>query len=122
MIALVGIGFTAGFYTHRYATKKRVERIRDLVRKEGFAQQLFRFIEATPEQQEKLTPIVEPRAKEIHELFLNFRQERTELMDSLEQEIQPLLTDEQVERLTDFKKQVMRKRKMKNSHPRSKKE
>jgi hypothetical protein len=114
--ALIGIGFTAGFLTHRMATKKHVEKIRDFGRRDGFGPQLYSVLDVTEDQKAQIAPMVEKRGKEMQLLLQDFRKNRTALMDSLQQEIEPHLTAEQLEKFQRFRKRMRSKHK-KNGRP-----
>ncbi len=100
--SLLGVGFVAGFYTHRYVVHKKIERVAELRFAKGFQMRLFERIEADEQQRSKLSPIVEKYAQQMAKESKDSRQRRRELMDSLYKEIKPLMTQEQITELEDF--------------------
>lgn len=99
---LLIIGFTAGFFTHRFAVQQRIENVAKLRYAAGFEERLFRMIDADAQQREQLRPIVEKYARQIAEAFSEHNRERQQLIDSMHQEIRPLLSETQLERLERF--------------------
>lgn len=111
LVGLLSIGFIAGFFTHRIMAKKRIEKVRNLVRKDRFGTQLFEFIEATPEQRAQLDSLVKDNGRAMQSLYENFRKDRRELIDSLELNMAPHLTETQKAQFKEFRKHLSRKRK-----------
>lgn len=102
VLSLVGIGFVAGFFTHRYVAVKQIHRVAEMRFASGFEGHLYHIIEASPEQQEQLHPIVHRYAGLISANHIESRARRRTLIDSMHQEIKPLLSAEQLRKLDDF--------------------
>ena len=126
MLALVGIGFVAGFYTHRAASKKVIHKVATLREAPGFEAHLYSVIKPTEEQKEKIGPIVSVYAKKIATIHKETRNNRHMMMDSMHAAIKPYLEEEQIERMQKFNKRFppphhgMRKKFKKNHGPREK--
>ncbi|MCB9263840.1 MAG: hypothetical protein H6558_02310 [Lewinellaceae bacterium] len=102
VFSLVGIGFIAGFFTHRYVALQQIHKVAEMRLPPGFEEHLYHIIGADSEQQKQLHPIVHSYAGRISEVHTDFRARRKALIDSMHQEIKPLLTEEQVQKLDDF--------------------
>ena len=100
--SLVGIGFVAGFFTHRYIAVQHIGRVAQMRFPPGFEEHLYRIIDADAELQKKLHPIVHHYAGKISSNHIESRGRRKALVDSMHQEIKPLLTDEQIQKLEEF--------------------
>lgn len=101
---LLVIGFTAGFFTNRELIKQQIQRVGDMGGGPRIHDHIFNKIEATAEQQEKLTPIIKEYGQEMGLLMRESRNKRRVLMDSMFAEIKPFLTSEQQSKLVDFRK------------------
>lgn len=99
---LLIIGFAAGFFTHRYAVQQRIENVAKMRYAAGFEERLFRMIDADAEQREALRPIVDKYARQMAEEFRDHSRKRQQIVDSMHQEIRPLLSEPQLERLEYF--------------------
>jgi len=104
MGGLVLIGFGAGFFTHRTLTKQKIERIAEWRYERGFERKLLHLVDATPEQVEKIGPIIEKYAKSNAEAHRTLRQQQRTHIESMMAEIKPYLTQEQLDRLERFGK------------------
>lgn len=102
VLSLVGIGFVAGFFTHRYVAVQQIHRVAEMRFASGFEEHLYRVIEADAEQQSRLHPIVQRYAGQIAENHIAARNRRRILIDSMHKDITPLLSVEQIQRLDDF--------------------
>ena len=84
---------------------------------ERMRQHLTRELELTPEQVEKISPIVEQTTKRLQEIRMQSGKEVAETMKHSREQIAPHLTPEQRERLDKMKlrhRRIMRRRGM---HP-----
>lgn len=102
IISLVGIGFVTGFYTNRLLVKQKITRVANMRYADGLKQSMFEKINATPEQQEQISPAIEKYADEIATRYVDFRVARHNSMDSLRTNIKPFLDNEQQEELKTF--------------------
>ena len=83
ILALVGIGFFAGFYTHREITTDKIKRVANTCKKRGFQDYLYTSIKADSLQIKEIGPIVDPFADDMSALIGDQRAQRMELLDSL---------------------------------------
>lgn len=113
VISLIGIGFVAGFYTHRYAAVKKVHKIREAVGPRGFERQLFKQLEVDQRQKEQLQPIVQSYGEKIGAIFRESRRARRSLVDSMHAEMKPILTEAQYEKLESFSRRFRGKNMLK---------
>ncbi len=120
VLSLIGIGFVAGFFTHRYVAVRQIHQVAEMRFAPGFEEHLYHIIEAGPEQQQELHPIVHRYAGLIAESHIESRARRKALIDSMHQEIKPLLSTEQIQKLDEFSKRF-RERREKRRPPREKK-
>ena len=110
IIGLIALGFTAGFFTHRQVTIKQVQKVREIGQAPGFQRHLLKYLEPTEDQREQLAPIIRRYGQQMGDQMKEHRQERKTLVDSMHEEIKPLLTDEQLEKLDDFSKRFRGRR------------
>lgn len=118
VVGLLSLGFVAGFFTHRQVTVKQVQKVREIGQAPGFQRHLLDFLEPTPEQREQLEPIIGRYAKEMGEQWKEHRQERKALVDAMHEEIKPLLTEAQLQKLDDFSKRIRGRRDKNGMMPR----
>ena len=111
VFSLVGAGFVAGFFTHRLVAVQQIHRVAEMRFAPEFEDHLYHIIDADVEQQEQLHPIVHRYAGLIAESHIEFRTQRKSLIDSMHEEIKPLLTDEQIQKLDDFSRRFRENRK-----------
>ena len=111
VVSLVGAGFVAGFFTHRYVAVQEIHRVAEMRFAPGFEDHLYHIIDADAAQQKQLHPIVHRYAGLIAESHIEFRAQRKSLIDSMHEEIKPLLTGEQVQKLEDFSRRFREDRK-----------
>ena len=102
VLSLIGVGFMAGFFTHRYVTVQEIHRVAEMRFAPGFEEQLYHIIDADAAQQQQLHPIVHRYAGLIAESHIEFRAQRKTLVDSMHQEIKPLLSEAQIQKLDRF--------------------
>lgn len=104
VVSLLGIGFVGGFVTHRSILQKKIERVAEMRFARGFERELFRVINADEEQKVLLSPHIKKYSTEIGKIMGESRQKRKSMIDTLYEEIKPLLTPEQITDLNDFSK------------------
>lgn len=120
IVGLLTLGFVGGFFTHRQVTIQQVQKVREIGQAPGFQRHLLRFLEPTSEQLEQLEPIIGRYAQQMGDQWREHRMERKALVDAMHEEIKPLLTSEQLQKLDDFSKRF-RTRRDKNKLPRREK-
>ena len=102
VIGLIAIGFVGGFITHRQMVKQEVQKVSRLGQAPMFLRHIHEIVNPTEEQQKALEPILREHAMEMAKLMRSTRGERQDLLHELEVAVQPILTEEQIERLQHF--------------------
>ena len=120
VLSLIGIGFVAGFFTHRYVAVQQIHRVAEMRFAPGFEEHLYHIVDADAKQQKQLHPIVHRYAGLIAENHIESRAKRKTLIDSMHQEIKPLLSAEQALKLDEFSRHF-REQMKKRRPPREKK-
>ena len=108
--SLVAIGFLGGFFTHRLIMKKTITKVRELNAPPGFQRHLLERIDATPEQEDQLHPIIFKYGRQIAEVGKESREKRRKIINQMHEEIKPHLTEEQIQRLDRFSRRFKRDR------------
>lgn len=121
ILSLIGTGFVAGFFTHRYLAVQEINRVAQMRFAPGFEERLYKIIDADPELQKQLHPIVQGYAGRIAEDHVASRAKRKALVDSLHEEIKPLLSEEQLQKLDDFSRRFREHDKKKDKKKKDKK-
>ena len=103
IIGTLLIGFVIGFLTNGRLVKSRIDRMQSFYTEKGADRAFMRVLDPTPEQMEKVRPILQRHAQQNRELLTNHRVEQQALFIELENELRPFLTHEQMERLDDLK-------------------
>jgi hypothetical protein len=103
IISTLLIGFVIGFLTHGRLVKSRIDRMQSFYTEKGANRAFMRVLDPTPEQMEQIRPILQRHARQNRELLDHHRAEQQALFLELEDELRPLLTDEQIERLEELK-------------------
>ncbi len=102
ILSLLGIGFLGGFYTNRYLVQQKINKVAGMRYADGFKAYFFQHIQATAEQEALLSPYVDKYAEAVSAVYQESREKRQKLMNSLKQEIQPLISTGQMEKLDHF--------------------
>ena len=101
------IGFVLGFLASGRFYHERVRKFERMRMEAGFKERFYERIQPDETQKEKLEPILE-------EFFVKMGEHRKgigRLMDSLHQEMRPILTEEQKQRLREMRPRRPRMRK-----------
>ncbi len=109
MTSLLGVGFLAGFFTHRYVVGKKIEKVAEMRFAMGFSRNLFERINADEEQKSKMAPVVDKYAQQMAKISRDSREKRKELIDSLYKEIRPFMTQKQIEEMEAFSRRFRHK-------------
>lgn len=113
VVGLVLIGFIGGFLTNRQLVQQRVHQLRQLGEGKGFGEHFLERIETEQEQELQLREIFDKYGPRFRELNVVHRQERSQLADSLFQEITPLLTEDQLQESQRWRRMLSRSPRMK---------
>lgn len=93
----------SGFVIHRFA-----RHMADVRHREMFVERMVEVIDPAPEQEEAIREILTRHAEMFAELSDSFHRETSALFDSLRSELDPVLTQEQKERLEERGKRFQR--------------
>lgn len=108
------LGISIGtFIAAPHLARKHLTRMDMLRHQPGFSRGIERLILPHPSQLDDIRPIVKKYSERFETLFEKHRDEVEALMDSLRAELDPLLTDQQKQRLDR-----LRSRKMVHRHKR----
>lgn len=101
-ILLMAAGFACGWVVHRGMMVDRMHEVARMRHARGFEDGLYRRIEATTEQREVLDPIVQRYGAIIDSMHHRFGADRRMVIEQMHEEIKPLLTKVQIEKLERF--------------------
>ena len=107
-IAVLLIGFALGFLVSGRLIYNRVNRMQNYYTKKGFRYEFRRLLHPSPEQLEKMRPILEDYAQKNRENIMFFREQQRQLMKNLHHDLKPFLAPEQVKRLEIMEHRRMR--------------
>ena len=93
------IGFALGMLTAAQIRNAHIKKFRTFASKDGFTHWTIHVIDPSPEQKEKISPVISKYAKENLALRKKYRNEFVSLMKAYQKELYPLLTKEQIQRL-----------------------
>ena len=93
------IGFIIGFLVSGRVTRQKIRKMRSEFTDQGFNRQFMRVLHPSPEQMEQLKPILKDYARKHRETMESLHGEQEELFQDFKSEIEPYLTDEQIQRL-----------------------
>lgn len=102
ILSLVAVGFVAGFYTNRFLVRQKINRVANMRNARGLQESVYERIQATPEQRKLIAPAVESYAAKIATVYQESRAKRYALVDSLQLQVQPYLSEEQINQLDNF--------------------
>lgn len=108
------IGFILGFLVSGRLIHNRVNRMQKYYTEKGFRYKFMRLLHPSPEQLQKMRPILEDYAKRNRENMMFFREQQWQLMKNLHHDLKPFLSPEQVKRLEIM--EYRRMRFMRNGH------
>lgn len=98
------MGMIVGGLVNRTLTQHRIQKILSQRRPAAFADFFERILEPTPEQAPKIKRILDSHARENIKLRQDFFNATQNSLDSLLEELEPFLSDEQRARIGDFLK------------------
>ncbi len=121
ILALLLIGFILGFQTNRYLMKRHLQRMVETRVGPRLTDHLIRSLQLDEAQLSQVKPIVERYTSQLTSITRTSMQRRGQLIDSMHQEIKPLLKTEQIETLDKFSERIKRSRKKRGKKGRKKK-
>jgi len=104
MILILLIGFVIGILTSAQLRHKRMRPVRIYSSEQQFRDGLSRMIQPAGEQLVKLEPLIKKYGRESKELQREFRKDFDDVMNRYWEELKPLLTQEQLDRLEEMEK------------------
>jgi len=107
-VVVLLIGFILGFLVSGRLIHNRVNRLQKYYTKQGFRYEFMRVLHPSPEQLQRMRPILEEYAKKNRENMILFRAQQKQLMKNLHNDLKPFLTPEQVKRFEIMERRHMR--------------
>ncbi len=98
-VVVLLIGFVLGFLVSGRLIHDRVNRMQKYYTPKGFRYEIRRVLRPTPEQWQKMRPVLEKYARKNRENMINFRQHQLQFMKNLHHDLSPFLTPQQADRL-----------------------
>jgi uncharacterized membrane-anchored protein YhcB (DUF1043 family) len=108
VFGLIMIGFLAGFITHRQLVKKEMQRVVRLGEAPMFREHLVRHLDLNAEQKVQVEQILDKHVQEMRQLMQNNRRSRADLIRELEADLEPVLSEQQLEQLQRFNRRFKR--------------
>ncbi len=109
MLITLVIGALAGSAITGAIVRNRLEAVRSFANSDGFSQQFLEVVEPlTDEQRAQIEPFVESAGDDIQEVIGITRLELFLIIQRLEEDIQPFLTEDQLMQLQDRREEVRR--------------
>ena len=102
ILALTGtllIGFVLGMLVTVQIHHAQMKKFRSFASREGFGNWTLHVVNPSPEQREKMMPVIKKYAAQNLELRKKYRNEFINLMKNYRKDLYPLLTPEQINRL-----------------------
>jgi len=100
LIATLVLGVLLGAVLTGWWVQSRVDRLRAVRTSDGFVERVVRRVEpVSTAQRDSITEITQYRARQLSDLRQSHRRDTRAILDSLCQDLQPVLTDEQAARL-----------------------
>lgn len=103
IIAILLIGFAIGFLIQGRLAHNRMVNMKESFSQKGFERGFNRVVDPTPEQMEVLRPILKKFAEDNKALMNEYRANQHDNMKELRKEIDPYLTEDQIERLDQMR-------------------
>jgi Spy/CpxP family protein refolding chaperone len=108
VFGLITIGFIAGFVTHRQLVKKEMQRVVRLGEAPMFREHLVRQLDLQPEQKVQVEQILDKHVQQMRQLMQDNRRSRADLIRNLEDDLKPVLSEQQLEQLQRFNRRFKR--------------
>ncbi len=102
------IGFVLGFLVSGRLIHSRVNHMQKYYTEKGFRYEFMRLLHPSPEQLQKMRPILEDYAQKNRENMMFFREQQRQLIKNLHHDLRPFLSTEQVRRLEIMEHRRMR--------------
>ncbi len=102
IVISVIIGIAIGFLVNGRLVSHRIDKMRSQFNDTGFGREIMHIIKPTKEQKEQLIPLFRNYAEQNRELMQAFHDDQNALFNDLLDELDEVLTPEQIERLTNY--------------------
>lgn len=102
LTATLLIGFALGMLTSAQIRNAHISKFRSFSSADRFVYWTIHLIDPTPDQKEKILPVIRKFASENNELRQRYRDDFMVLMKDFKKELYPMLTEEQIRRLESF--------------------
>jgi len=108
ILATLIIGFVIGFLTNGQITKKKIQSFVRMGTSEGFKERLYHVIKPDELQRSEIDPILEKYSIKIHDAIIDSRDEMKSINESMMEELEPYLDEDQIERMEKAHKRMGR--------------
>ncbi|MBN2637977.1 MAG: hypothetical protein JXR65_02680 [Bacteroidales bacterium] len=103
LVAVLLIGVFLGFLINGRLVKARVERLQESFTEQGFRYEFMRTLNPSPEQMEKIRPILMDYGMRNRENMIQYRLNQQDLMIHLQNELLPYLNKNQINRMQNMR-------------------
>lgn len=93
------IGIFLGFLINGRLVRAKVNKLQDYFTEQGFRYEFIRMLDPTPEQMDKIRPILMDYGQKNRESMMLYRNRQQELMMNLQHDLLPYLSQEQIQRM-----------------------
>ncbi len=93
------IGFALGMLTSAQIRNAHIKKFRSFSSADRFVFWTLHILDPTPEQREKILPVIRKYAAENNKLREEYREDFIDLMKNFKKDLYPYLTDEQKQRI-----------------------
>ena len=107
-IVVLLIGFVLGFLVSGRLIHTRVNRLQKYYTNTGFRYEMRHLLRLTPEQIQKIKPVLKNYAGKNRENMILFRVRQKQIMDSLFYDLKPFLTTTQQQRFMNLQRRRLR--------------
>lgn len=113
LLAVLIVGFAAGFVTHRSMINKRFQKMQRMDRAQFMTDRIIDIVDASEIQADSIRAIVDRDLKNVRKARKEHLKENRKRMEHLFQQIKNQLNEEQVEAFEKEKKRMMKARRKK---------
>jgi|GEM_PF-413670 len=103
LLAVLIIGMILGFLINGRLVQRRVNRLQEYFTEQGFGREFMMVLNPSPEQMEKIRPILRRYALQNHERIMKYRAGQALLMKNLQKDLKPFLNPYQIRRLNELR-------------------
>ncbi len=107
-VVVLLIGFALGFLVSGRLIHNRVNHMQKYFTEKGFRYEFMRVLRPSPEQMQKMRPVLEDYAQKNRENMMFFRGQQQQLMKNLHHDLRPFLSPKQIKRLELMEQRRMR--------------